>query len=256
MIQNHSRLPVEIMPPGAFASAPRANDVHAEARALWTRWNSGVSAGTMAARRSDLAGFGAHAWRSRNEFTVIRRVIATLASDRAELRALAEAWHAYDRDRGAAPGTLRRRWSSLKALVFAIAKHSREPQDLGAMPRADATEIDSTRRDAIVHDAITRARWNDAAIVGVIGTLGLSDAVVAKLRCSELLVHARACSLPIQRAAEKVCEGRPARSLAFGGRRRGDGLSRTGVCRACERWSTTAAALRRLAERERKESQC
>lgn len=239
------------MPPGTFSSAPRGNDAHAEARALWARWNSTATASTVAARRADLAGFGAHAWRSRSEFVVIRRVIATLAIDRAELRTLAIAWHDADRDRGAAPGTLARRWSSLASLVAALADARREPYDLGAVPRERATEIDATRRDAIVHDAIVRARWSDAAIVGVIGTLGLSDDDVARLRCHELLVHARACSLPTQRAAEKTCEGRPARAHALEGRRRGDAITSGGVRRACERWGTTAAALRRLAARER-----
>lgn len=248
-------MPVEILPPLPFSPAARQKDARADAQALWTRWNSGLSAHTIAARRSDLASFGTHAWRLRDEIAVIRRVDATLASDRATLRALADAWAMHERERGAAQQTIARRWSTLASLVATIGEREREPYDLGAMPRDRPAEIDAARRDAIVHDASESARWSDAVIVGMIGTLGLSDESVARLRCHEIIDLSRACPLPVQRAAERLCRGRPARSHALEGLRRGTAISATGVRRACERWNTTAASLRRLAERERRKEE-
>lgn len=232
-------MPIELLPPPTLVGPIPAQGPHGVALGILDAWNRGVSAGTIVARRSDLGSFGEHAWRLRSPAAIVRRVCETIASDRAALRELALGWVDALADRGIATASRARRWGSLASLAAACGG------EIGLMPRTIARELEPRQIATLVARAYAAGDYVAAALVGLLGERGESEAALASLRVH--VAQRLPCSAATKNAIAAACHERPAGAYAFGGRRRGTPLSPRGVRMAVERWGTTAAELRRAA---------
>lgn len=217
----------------------------AQALAVWRAWGRGVSPHTLAARASALSSFGRFSWRAPTEITVIRRVLDVIGDDPTAIRPLALAWIEHEAACGASPATLAQRWRMLSALVGAIAKHTAiATAPLGARPKPPRRSVAGDGVAELMRELMRAGRPRDAAIVGLLGEVGMRDVAVLALRVRD--VDRVIASADLRAALARATAGARPQDFAIRARR-GRSLSIAALYQIVEHEGTTVAALRRAA---------
>lgn len=197
-----------------------------------------------------MSSFGAHAWRSPTEITAIRRVLDTIEENPDALRPLALAWHEQEQARGLAPATLSQRWAILSALLTAIAKHTHKPAaSIGPRPRTSRRSLDGDGVAELIRDLLQRGRPRDAAIVGLLGEVGLTDEQTLALCVRD--VAALVTSADLRNALALASVGGRPQDAAIRARRRRS-LSIAALYQILAHEGVSVAALRRAALAKRR----
>lgn len=144
-----------------------------------------------------------------------------------------------------APATLSQRWAILSALLGAVAKCFKKPAaSLGPRPRTPRRSVDGDGVAELMRELLQDGRPRDAAIVGLLGEVGLTDEQVLTLRVRE--IDTLVTSADLRRALSLAAVGGRPQDAAIRARRRRD-LSIAALYQIIGHEGTSVAALRRAA---------
>jgi hypothetical protein len=203
----------------------------------------------LSAREADLASFGELLFDKRDSLSVIRKILATVRDDPTSLRALALRWIEHERARGMGASTLARRWRTLAALVGVIAKRNPPARGMtactiGKRPRVAVRRLRPGDVAEIVRTLAAKGDHRDAAIIGLLGELAMTDRETLELRARD--VAGLGCSPELAAALARTIEHAPPQGPAIRNAA-GKGLSSAALYAIVEHTGTSVSALRRAA---------